>query len=124
MRQPEAVDAYGASKAAFAQKRKKVKGAKRRRKGLPELTPKLRAVLATVRVPPVSIGVKIASTDHEGGTDSVSNGDVLIQAYDGGSKPTRWDLAQRLRDIATHVTGTKGDPIDGYVVYVLLRRPR
>lgn len=75
-----------------------------------------RAIVA----PPIRVALEYESTEHEGGREGGTFGDVAIEATVEGS---RLALAERLRELASTIANTHGDPIRGATVIVLMRRP-
>ncbi len=75
--------------------------------------------------PAIRLETKFSPTEHEVGSERVTNGDVLIEAFVslpfGGG---RSQLAEKLRELALFINNTQGDPIDSASVFILLRRPR
>lgn len=76
-----------------------------------------------VYAPGAHVHVTVQSTQHEGGSDGGSYGDVLIQL---STRPNsnRYDIAEQLRRLADHIAATHGDPMVAASITVLMRRPR
>lgn len=91
-----------------------------------EVLKKLNEVLI---VPPIAVTVKHESTEHEGGSDGTSYGDLLFEAYlqAPGVKKTisKYEVADQMRATAKHIAGMVGaGPIASAKIVVLLHRAR
>jgi len=89
--------------------------ATRKRKG-PKPAPS-----SAVLVPPIQVIVQMEPTDYEGGRDGGAYGDVLLtgEVNNGG----RFAIADKLRELASAIASTTGDPMVSASITILLRRP-
>lgn len=82
-----------------------------------------------IRIPKVAVGIRVAPNDYEGGGESWTHGDEVISVDVNCVGParrpvSRYEVADKLRELADVVAHTRGNPIEEATIVVLFRKPR